>query len=87
VRDGEGRRLCCNRLAEWGIHRIYGYPGDGINGFRGALDRAKGDPELIQPWHEEMGAFMATAHTKFTGEVGCTMATSGPGAIICLRPL
>jgi pyruvate dehydrogenase (quinone) len=70
-----------SRLTEWGIHRIYGYPGDGINGFLGALDRAKGDPEFIQPRHEEMGAFMATAHAKFTGEVGCCMATSGGGAI------
>jgi pyruvate dehydrogenase (quinone) len=76
-----------NRLAGWGIHRIYGYPGDGINGFLGALDRAHGDPELIQPRHEEMGAFMATAHAKFTGEVGCAMATSGPGAIHLLNGL
>ncbi len=76
-----------NRLTEWGIHRIYGYPGDGINGFLGALDRAKGDPEFIQPRHEEMGAFMATAHAKFTGEVGCCMATSGGGAIHLLNGL
>ncbi|MBA2472047.1 MAG: pyruvate oxidase [Pseudonocardiales bacterium] len=76
-----------NRLTEWGIHRIYGYPGDGINGFLGALDRAKDDPELIQPRHEEMGAFMATAHAKFTGEVGCCMATSGGGAIHLLNGL
>jgi pyruvate dehydrogenase (quinone) len=62
------------RLTEWGIHRIFGYPGDGINGFLGALDRAKGDPEIIQPRHEEMGAFMATAHAKFTGHIGCCMA-------------
>ncbi len=73
-----------NRLTEWGIHRIYGYPGDGINGFLGALDRAKSDPEFIQPRHEEMGAFMATAHAKFTGEVGCCMATSGGGAIVAI---
>ena len=76
-----------NRLTEWGIHRIFGYPGDGINGFLGALDRAKGDPELIQPRHEEMGAFMASAHAKFTGEVGCCMATSGGGAIHLLNGL
>ncbi len=75
------------RLTQWGIHRIYGYPGDGINGFLGALDRAEGDPELIQPRHEEMGAFMAVGHAKFTGEVGCTMATSGPGAIHLLNGL
>jgi pyruvate dehydrogenase (quinone) len=76
-----------NRLTEWGIHRIYGYPGDGINGFLGALDRADGNPELIQPRHEEMAAFMATAHAKFTGGIGCCMATSGGGAIHLLNGL
>jgi pyruvate dehydrogenase (quinone) len=76
-----------SRLTEWGVHRIYGYPGDGINAFLGALDRAKGDPEIIQPRHEEMGAFMATAHAKFTGEVGVCMATSGGGAIHLLNGL
>jgi pyruvate dehydrogenase (quinone) len=75
------------RLREWGIHRIFGYPGDGINAFLGALDRADGDPELIQPRHEEMGAFMATAHAKFTGEIGCCMATSGGGTIHLLNGL
>jgi len=69
-----------NRLKEWGIHRIYGYPGDGINGFLGAFHRAEGDPEFIQVRHEEMAAFMASAHAKFTGDVGACVATSGPGA-------
>jgi len=75
------------RLREWGVHRIYGYPGDGINGFLGALDRADGDPEIIQSRHEEMAAFMACGHAKFTGEVGVCMATSGPGAIHLLNGL
>jgi pyruvate dehydrogenase (quinone) len=75
------------RLTDWGVHRIYGYPGDGINAFLGALDRADGDPELIQVRHEEMSAFMACAHAKFTGEVGVCMATSGPGAIHLLNGL
>src|ERR1051326_2683970 len=75
------------RLTEWGVHRIYGYPGDGINAFLGALGRAKHDPELIQVRHEEMAAFMACAHAKFTGEVGVCMATSGPGAIHLLNGL
>ncbi len=75
------------RLREWGIHRIYGYPGDGINGFLGALDRADGDPEIVQARHEEMAAFMACGHAKFTGEVGVCMATSGPGAIHLLNGL
>jgi len=68
------------RLHEWGVRRIYGFPGDGINGLLGALDRAGDKFELIQVRHEEMAAFMASAHAKFTGEVGVCMATSGPGA-------
>ena len=75
------------RLREWGVHRVYGYPGDGINGMLGAFDRAAGDPEFIQVRHEEMGAFMACAHAKFTGEVGCCVATSGPGAVHLLNGL
>ncbi|HEX5450115.1 MAG TPA: thiamine pyrophosphate-requiring protein [Gaiellaceae bacterium] len=75
------------RLREWGVQRIYGYPGDGINALLGALDRADGDPELIQVRHEEMAAFMACAHAKFTGQVGVCMATSGPGAIHLLNGL
>src|SRR4051794_18683882 len=75
------------RLREWGVHRVYGYPGDGINGFLGAYHRAGGDPEFIQPRHEEMAAFMACAHAKFTGEVGCCTATSGPGAVHLLNGL
>jgi pyruvate dehydrogenase (quinone) len=75
------------RLRAWNVHRIYGYPGDGINALLGALDRAGGDPELVQVRHEEMAAFMACGHAKFTGEVGVCMATSGPGAIHLLNGL
>src|SRR5215207_1540892 len=75
------------RLREWGVHRIYGYPGDGINALLGALDRADGDPELIQVRHEEMAALMACGHAKFTGEAGVCLATSGPGAIHLLNGL
>jgi pyruvate dehydrogenase (quinone) len=75
------------RLRDWGVHRIFGYPGDGINGFLGALDRADGDPEFIQARHEEMAAFMACGHAKFTDEVGVCLATSGPGAIHLLNGL
>src|SRR5919197_1255287 len=75
------------RLTKWGVHRIFGYPGDGINGFLGAFDRADGDPEFIQVRHEEMSAFMACGHAKFTGELGVCIATSGPGAIHLLNGL
>ena len=75
------------RLREWGVQRVFGYPGDGINGLIGALDRAQNKPELVQVRHEEMAAFMASAHAKFTGEVGVCLATSGPGAIHLLNGL
>jgi pyruvate dehydrogenase (quinone) len=77
------------RLATWGVRRIYGYPGDGINGILGAFARSSNGqrPEFIQVRHEEMAAFMACAHAKFTGELGVCMATSGPGAIHLLNGL
>jgi pyruvate dehydrogenase (quinone) len=68
------------RLHAWGVRRIFGYPGDGINGVFGALNRARDKIEFIQARHEEMAAFMASAHAKFTGELGVCIATSGPGA-------
>ena len=67
------------RLHAWGVRRIYGYPGDGINGVIGALQRA-GNIEFIQVRHEEMAAFMAVAHAKFTGVLGVCLSTGGPGA-------
>ncbi|HJO35660.1 MAG: thiamine pyrophosphate-requiring protein [Pseudomonadota bacterium] len=75
------------RLNEWGLKRIYGYPGDGINGIVGAIDRAGENIDFIQTRHEEMAAFMACAHAKFSGEVGLCLATSGPGAIHLLNGL
>ncbi|EKS71976.1 MULTISPECIES: thiamine pyrophosphate-requiring protein [Caballeronia] len=76
-----------DRLHAWGVRRIFGYPGDGINGILGALNRAKGKIEFIQTRHEEMAAFMASAHAKFTGELGVCLATSGPGAAHLLAGL
>ncbi len=74
------------RLKEWGVRRIYGYPGDGINGIMGAFEKIEG-LDFIQVRHEEMAAFMACAHAKYTGEVGVCLATSGPGAIHLLNGL
>ncbi|MFJ8693811.1 thiamine pyrophosphate-requiring protein [Streptomyces roseolilacinus] len=75
------------RVRGWGVDRVYGYPGDGINGLLGAFGRAGDGPEFIQARHEEAAAFMACGHAKFTGEVGCCVATSGPGAIHLLNGL
>src|SRR3954468_11053214 len=75
------------RLNEWGVDRIYGYPGDGINGLLGAFHEVGDKVEFLQCRHEEIAAFAATAHAKLTGEVGVCMATSGPGAIHLLNGL
>ena len=82
------------RLHAWGIRRIFGYPGDGINGIIAALDvhqkkhaEAADAIDFVQVRHEEQAAFMACAHAKFTGELGVCLATSGPGAIHLLNGL
>ena len=69
-----------SRLHSWGVRRMFGYSGDGINGVFGALNRASDKIEFIQARHEEMAAFMASAYAKFSGELGVCIATSGPGA-------
>jgi pyruvate dehydrogenase (quinone) len=74
------------RLQAWGVRRVFGYPGDGINGVVTAFPRAP-QLEFVQARHEELAAFMACAHAKFTGEVGVCLATSGPGAIHLLNGL
>jgi pyruvate dehydrogenase (quinone) len=68
------------RLHRWGVRVVFGYPGDGINGLLGAMNRADGKIKLVQVRHEEMAAFMASAYAKFSGELGVCLATSGPGA-------
>lgn len=78
------------RLKAWGVTRIYGYPGDGINGVLGAIQRANkagAGIEFIQVRHEEMAAFMASGHAKFTGELGVCLSTGGPGATHLLTGL
>jgi pyruvate dehydrogenase (quinone) len=76
-----------DRLHQWGVRRIYGYPGDGINGLMAAFDRMGDRMQFVQARHEELAAFMACAHAKFSGEVGVCLATSGPGAIHLLNGL
>jgi len=75
------------RLTQWGVRRVFGYPGDGINGILTAFGRAPDAIDFVQVRHEEEAAFMAGGHAKFTGEVGVCLATSGPGAIHLLNGL
>ncbi|SFK19409.1 thiamine pyrophosphate-requiring protein [Cellulomonas sp. KH9] len=75
------------RLGDWGVGRVFGYAGDGIDPLLAALARAGGDIELVTARHEEMAAFMATGHAKYSGGVGVCLATQGPGAIHLLTGL
>jgi len=75
------------RLVEWGVDHIYGYPGDGITPFLEGLRQHQEEIRFVQVRHEEQAAFMACAHAKFTGQVGVCCATSGPGAIHLLNGL
>jgi pyruvate dehydrogenase (quinone) len=75
------------RLREWDVEQLFGYPGDGINGLLGALSRADDTPPFIQSRHEEMSAFEAVGYAKFSGKPGVCVATSGPGAIHLLNGL
>ncbi len=83
---GNVGQFILQRLVQWGIRRVFGFPGDGINGIFGAFHQVR-ELDLVQVRHEEMAAFMACAHAKFTGQVGVCMATSGPGAIHLLNGL
>src|ERR1041385_2003757 len=74
-------------LIDWGVEVIFGLPGDGINGVFESLRTHADKIQFIQVRHEEAAAFMATAYAKFTGKLGCCVATSGPGGIHLLNGL
>lgn len=76
-----------DRLTVWGVDRVFGYSGDGINGFMGALRRSAGRVGFIQARHEENAAFMAVGHAKYTGGIGVVTSTQGPGAVHLLNGL
>lgn len=79
--------LMVERLQAWGVDRVFGYSGDGINGFMGALRRSQGKVDFVQARHEEAAAFMAVGHGKYTGGVGVVTSTQGPGAVHLLNGL
>jgi pyruvate dehydrogenase (quinone) len=79
--------LVVERLAAWQVPRVFGYAGDGIDPVLAALRRVGGNPEYVQPRHEEMAAFMASGHAKYTGTPGVCLSTQGPGAIHLLGGL
>lgn len=81
--------ILIDTVMEWGVDTIFGIPGDGINGIIEVIRKREEEKKLrfIQVRHEEAAAFMACAHAKFTGKLGCCLATSGPGGIHLLNGL
>ena len=82
-----GAELLVDALIAWGVDTIFGMPGDGINGVMEAIRSREGQLRFIQVRHEESAALMACAHAKWTGKLGCCLATTGPGGIHLLNGL
>lgn len=79
--------LLVERLVEWGVDTIFGFPGDGVNGIFEALRTHQDGIKFIQVRHEEAAAFAACGYAKYTGRLGVCLATSGPGGIHLLNGL
>src|SRR3954451_18767170 len=79
--------LVVERLTAWGVQRVFGHSGDGINTVLGAMRRADERPDFVQARHEETAALMAVGHAKYTGSVGVVTSTQGPGAVHLLNGL
>ena len=85
ARNGSDILIDC--LITWGVDTIFGMPGDGINGLMEAIRKRQGEVRFIQVRHEESAALMACAHSKWTGRIGCCLATTGPGGVHLLNGL
>src|SRR5690348_4444708 len=79
--------LLIDRLIEWGVDTIFGFPGDGINGIFEALRTRQDKVQFVQVRHEEAAAFAACGYAKYTGGLGVCLATSGPGGVHLLNGL
>ncbi len=82
-----GADVLVESLIAWGVDVVFGMPGDGINGVMEAIRTRSDRIRFIQVRHEESAAFMACAYAKFTGKLGCCLATTGPGGIHLLNGL
>ncbi len=83
AREGSDGKSVADALVEnltaIGVTRVYGIPGDSNLPLVEAL-RKNPDIDMIAVRHEHVGAFMATAHAKLTGELGVCLSIAGPGA-------
>jgi pyruvate dehydrogenase (quinone) len=69
-----------------GVRRVYGLPGDSINGFTDAL-RRDGDVVWEHVRHEEAAAFAAAGEAAMTGELAVCAASCGPGNLHLINGL
>ncbi|MGC1361800.1 MAG: thiamine pyrophosphate-binding protein, partial [Silvibacterium sp.] len=79
--------LIVERLLAWGVDTIFGFPGDGVDGFFESLRTHQEKLQFIQVRHEEAAAFAAVGYAKYSGKIGVCVATSGPGGIHLLNGL
>jgi pyruvate dehydrogenase (quinone) len=69
-----------------GVQRVYGIPGDSLNGFTDALRRGGGITwEHVR--HEEAAAFAAAGEATLTGELAVCAASCGPGNLHLINGL
>jgi pyruvate dehydrogenase (quinone) len=79
--------LLIERLIDWDVDTIFGFPGDGVNGIFEALRTHQKKMKFIQVRHEEAAAFAACGYAKYSGRLGVCLATSGPGGVHLLNGL
>jgi pyruvate dehydrogenase (quinone) len=73
-------------LARSGVHRVYGLPGDSLNGFTDAIRRS-GDISWEHVRHEETAAFAAAADAALTGGLAVCAGSCGPGNLHLINGL
>ena len=73
-------------LKNAGVKRVYGLPGDSLNGFTDAL-RRDGSIEWVHVRNEEVAAFAAGADAHLTGSLAVCAASCGPGNLHLINGL
>ena len=73
-------------LKAHGVRRVYGLPGDSLNGLTDAL-RRDGTLDWVHVRHEEAAAFAAAADAHTTGELAVCAGSCGPGNLHLINGL
>src|SRR5882672_8272460 len=78
--------LLVETLARAGVERIYGVPGDSLNGITDSIRRRE-QPHWIHLRHEETAAFAAGAEAHLTGQLAVCAGSCGPGNLHLINGL